>query len=218
MDEPNNNPAPEPQLNTKPLETVTISQRYGSAWLEYTTRIQARHSLTNMYLIICSAIVGYLHTPKFFASAAESAASSASSSDPTLLHYAAFAVPITSILYALFMLMHDAMMGHLSNYMSQCELYNNEDGKIPCYRSDPRWGKRPLYWRGIQNFAMAFMIVLYCCLGLLRIQDDMTVLEILAFVALTIGAVVAISFSYAIRFRHFDHHMAGKNEKHKESP
>jgi hypothetical protein len=154
-------------------QQLPLANRYAGAWFEYNSRIVARHNLTTMYLSAATLITGFIYS---IPDKPAQAGNPVQTSLEQLLIPATFALPVISVIYALFMWMHDALMGGLHHYMIVCEELGNTDeaNRLPSFHIDDPWKANFFRYRSIQNALMGVMIGVYSGLAMYRADAHMS--------------------------------------------
>lgn len=176
---------------------VPLANRYAGAWFEYNARMTARHNLTTMYLGSASILISVLY----------------STTDKPLpemplagnqifntIYATTFLIPTISLIYALYLLMHDGIMGGIHNYMKVCEEYDNMgEGALPSYHADKLWNDNFFYYRKIQSLISMMLIGLFCILAIVRSEKHMSTVYVNMYCIYTLISLIIIGFSYKVR-------------------
>ena len=179
-------------------QQLPLANRYSGAWLEYNSRIVARHNLTTMYLSAATLITGFIYS---IPDKRVHADNPVQASLDQLLIPSSFALPAISVIYALFMWMHDALMGGLHHYMIVCEEFDNESSRLPSFHTDDPWRTNFFRYRMMQNVLMSVMIGVYCGLAMYRADKHMSQMTAHVYFLLTMMAVVLALLSILTRRR-----------------
>ena len=139
---------------------LPLSARYLGAWREYNTRIDARHSLTRMYLTVSTLLIAAVYSNLIGQVA-----------NKQLGLLCLFALPLAALNFFSQLSMHDAMMGRLHHYMRTLEDFDNADHYLPSYHCNPLWCRNFIVVRSFQNLAFAVVSVIMFVAGLYGAYD-----------------------------------------------
>jgi hypothetical protein len=206
------------------MDPVPIAQKYHGAWLEYNARVTARYNLTQLFLGINTALLAFLLStclqttgssvilvPSADASSVQQGPPSTENKSTTvdvpknydILAVCAIAIPLTSLIYSLLMLMHDGFMRNLKQFMAKCETYDEKINKArtPNYHSSPAIAESNKKYRLIQNVLLSIVIAISSLFGLYCVQRFVSPVYIAVFSLVTVAAVYLCWYGWVTRFR-----------------